>query len=49
MWAGKVYAWDPETYETKVIKQPSNITNGNAIDQDGNLVSVEHATSRVVR
>lgn len=49
MWAGKVYAWDPETFETKVIKQPSNITNGNAIDQDGNLVSVEHATSRVVR
>ncbi len=24
MWAGKVYAWDPETFETKVIKQFSN-------------------------
>ena len=49
MGVGKVYTWDPKTFETKVIKQPSNITNGNAIDQDGNLVSVEHATNRVVR
>ncbi len=49
MAAGKVYAWNPETFETKIIKQPSNITNGNAIDRDGNLVSVEHATNRVVR
>ena len=49
MAAGKVYSWDPETFETKIIKQPSNITNGNTIDRDGNLVSVEHATNRVVR
>ncbi len=49
MAAGKVYSWDPETFETKIIKQPSNITNGNFIDRDGNLVSVEHATNRVVR
>lgn len=49
MWAGKVYTWNPETFETKVIKSPSNITNGNAIDRDGNIVQVEHATNRVVR
>ena len=29
MGVGKVYEWNPETFETKVIKAPSNISNGN--------------------
>lgn len=49
MATGQVFSWNPNTFETKVIRQPSNINNGNAIDQDGNIVSVEHATNRVVR
>ena len=48
MWYGKVYEWDPKTLETKIIKQPSNINNGNFIDKDGRIVSCEHATSQIV-
>ena len=35
MAAGKVFKWDPETFETTVIKFPSNISNGNFIDTEG--------------
>ena len=46
---GKVYEWNPQTKKTKVIKTPSNISNGNFIDREGRVVSCEHATSSIVR
>lgn len=41
------YRWTPEA--TTVLRRPSNMSNGNAIDKHGRLLSCEHATSRVVR
>ena len=49
MAAGKVFKWDPETFETTVIKFPSNISNGNFIDTEGRVVTCEHATSSITR
>lgn len=49
MGAGKVYKWDPKTYETTAIKYPSNISNGNFIDLEGRIVTCEHATSSITR
>ena len=49
MGVGKVYEWNPETFETKVIKAPSNISNGNFIDNEGRIVTCEHATSSITR
>ncbi len=49
MGVGKVYKWNPETFETSVIKFPSNINNGNFIDPEGRIVSCEHATSSITR
>lgn len=41
-------AWSPAT-GTVTFRKPSNKTNGNVFDQQGRLISCEHATSRVVR
>lgn len=49
MGVGKVYKWNPKTYETTVIKFPSNISNGNFIDREGRIVTCEHATSSITR
>lgn len=49
MGVGKVYTWNPETWETQCIRYPSNINNGNFIDKDGNIISCEHATSLISR
>ena len=49
MGVGKIYKWNPENYETSVIKYPSNISNGNFIDPQGRIVTCEHATSCVTR
>ena len=49
MAAGKVFKWDPETFETTVIKFPSNISNGNFIDTEGRVVTCEHATSSITK
>lgn len=49
MGVGKVYKWDPQTFETTVIKFPSNISNGNFIDTEGRIVTCEHATSSMTR
>ncbi|HJB07705.1 MAG TPA: SMP-30/gluconolactonase/LRE family protein [Candidatus Enterocloster faecavium] len=49
MGVGKVYKWDPETFETTAIKYPSNISNGNFIDTEGRIVTCEHATSSITR
>jgi gluconolactonase len=46
--AGKVYRWT-EADGPAVLRQPSNITNGNCIDGEGRIVSCEHATSSIVR
>lgn len=49
MGVGKIYRWNPETFETTVIKHPSNISNGNFIDQEGRIITCEHANSSVTR
>lgn len=49
MGTGKVFTWDPATFETECIRYPSNINNGNFIDKDGCLISCEHATSLISR
>ncbi|MBQ7796677.1 MAG: SMP-30/gluconolactonase/LRE family protein [Lachnospiraceae bacterium] len=49
MGVGKVYKWDPKTYETTAIKYPSNISNGNFVDPEGRIVTCEHATSSITR
>lgn len=49
MGVGKVYKWNPETFETTAIKYPSNISNGNFIDPEGRIITCEHATSTVTR
>jgi len=41
------YRWTPDG--TTVLRRPSNMSNGNALDSQGRLLSCEHATSRVVR
>lgn len=40
MAAGKVFKWDPETFETTVIKFPSNISNGNFTIRKAELLHV---------
>ncbi|MBQ6360405.1 MAG: SMP-30/gluconolactonase/LRE family protein [Lachnospiraceae bacterium] len=49
MKAGKVYEWNPKTFETTCIRYPSNINNGNFIDKDGTIIACEHATSLISR
>jgi gluconolactonase len=46
--AGIVYRWT-ERDGSSVLRQPSNITNGNYVDREGRILSCEHATSCVVR
>lgn len=43
-----IYRWAPAG-GAAVLRRPSNMANGNALDAHGRLVSCEHATSRVVR
>lgn len=42
------WRWSPAD-GLSVVRRPSNKANGNALDQQGNLVTCEHVTSRVVR
>jgi len=46
---GTICKWDPATYETSVLRAPSNITNGTTIDRQGRLICCEHASSMVTR
>lgn len=46
--AAIVYRWSVSG-GLEILRQPSNITNGNFLDQQGRLVSCEHATSCVSR
>ena len=43
-----MYRWSPE-FGISVFRQPSNMANGNTYSADGDLLTCEHATSRVVR
>jgi gluconolactonase len=43
-----IYRWDT-TGGVAVYRQPSRKANGNTLDQQGRLLTCEHATSRVVR
>lgn len=43
----KLYEWS-HLLGTRVIKEKNNMANGNAIDKDGNIISCEHKTSRIV-
>ncbi|MEL6751269.1 MAG: SMP-30/gluconolactonase/LRE family protein [Pseudomonadota bacterium] len=42
------YRWS-EANGGSIFRRPSNMANGNAFDHHGNVLSCEHATSRVVR
>lgn len=44
----KMRRWRPDG-SIETWRQPSNMTNGNAYDRNGRVVSCEHATSRVTR
>ncbi len=49
---GNVQYWiDPELGQPSptIFRTPSNQSNGNALDNNGNVISCEHATSAVVR
>lgn len=43
-----MYRWQPSMGVT-LFRQPSNMANGNAYDRTGQLLTCEHATSRVTR
>jgi gluconolactonase len=43
-----LYRWSPAE-GLYVVRQPSNMANGNTYDREGRLLTCEHATSRVVR
>lgn len=45
--ANKLMKWDGK--EVTVFREPSNHTNGNTLDRDGNLISCEHSSRRVTR
>ena len=46
--ANCLYRWREEV-GVSMYRNPSNMANGNTYDQDGRILSCEHATSRVVR
>lgn len=43
-----IYRWDAD-FGISVFRKPSFMTNGNTIDQFGQLISCEHASSRLTR
>ena len=46
--ANRMFRWG-EAGGVAVFREPSNMTNGNTYDQQGRMLSCEHATSRVTR
>ena len=46
--ANRMYRWS-EADGASVFREPSNMTNGNAYDAQGRILSCEHASSRVTR
>lgn len=46
--ANRMFRWS-EAGGVAVFREPSNMTNGNTYDQQGRMLSCEHATSRVTR
>jgi gluconolactonase len=45
----RMLRWDEQSGHVSVFRQPTNNTNGNAVDTQGRLVSCEHLGRRVVR
>ena len=43
-----MYRWSSR-HGLSIFRRPSNMANGNALDQSGRLLTCEHATSRVTR
>ena len=43
-----IYRWSPED-GTMVFRKPSHMANGNTFDRQGQLLTCEHATSRLTR
>ena len=46
--ANRMFRWS-DAGGVAVFREPSNMTNGNTYDQQGRMLSCEHATSRVTR
>ena len=46
--ANRMFRWS-EAGGVAMFREPSNMTNGNTYDQQGRMLSCEHATSRVTR
>lgn len=46
--SNRLHVWRPGGAVT-VLREPSNMANGNTLDRQGRLVTCEHATSRVTR
>ena len=44
----RIYRWRPDQ-GVEVYREPSHMANGNTYDRQGNLLTCEHATSRVTR
>ena len=47
--ADTLFCYRPETGDVEVVRKPSHFSNGNALDEDGRLVTCEHQTRRVTR
>lgn len=45
----RILRWDETDGSVSVFREPSNNTNGHAVDRQGRLVSCEHLTRRVTR
>ena len=45
----RILRWDETSGAVSVFRQPSNNSNGHAVDRQGRLVSCEHLTRRVTR
>lgn len=45
----RILRWDETTGAVSIFRQPSNNSNGHAVDRQGRLVSCEHLTRRVTR
>jgi gluconolactonase len=45
----RILRWDETSYQVSVFRQPAGNTNGHTLDEQGRLVSCEHANRRVTR
>jgi len=45
----RIHRWQDRDSDLKVVREPSNMANGNTYDLNGCMLTCEHATSRVTR